>query len=135
MAIIAFAVLALGVRTLRVPGVVGGTTNFDTISVTGLQVGTSGSTLTQQLSGTVSCTGSATVAAGSKAGYDCAITGVVSGDKVFMTLTTPVSNIFIAGASASSTSGYVTLTLGNASSTAAVAPTGATSSVQYLIVR
>lgn len=113
-----------------------GTTNFDTVGLTGLSVGSNGTIFTQIISGSMSCTGASTVGTGTIANYDCAVSNVVSGDKIFATLSTSTSaHITIAAAYASSTSGYVRLVLANSSTTAPIAPTAATSSVQYLIVR
>lgn len=114
----------------------GGTTNFDTVGLTGLSVGSNGTIFTQIISGSMNCTGAATVAAGAIGNYDCTVSNVVSGDKIFATLSTTTSaHITLAAAYASSTSGSVRLVLANSSTTAAIAPTSATSSVQYLIVR
>jgi hypothetical protein len=129
------AVIVLGFILLNGKEVVTrGVTNFDTLGITGLQIGTSGSSLSQVLTGTMNCTGGATVGTSTTGAYQCAVTGVVSGDKVFASLTTTPAGIYISGVVASSTSGFVQLTLGN-TATSPTAPTGATTSVQYLIVR
>ncbi len=101
----------------------------------GISVGPSGTDVLNLQEGTVNCTGAATVALGSTANYSCTIAGVVSGDKVFASLSTYPAGIYMAGAIASTTAGFIQVTLGNASTTAAIAPTGATTSVQYLITR
>ncbi len=103
----------------------------------GIQVGAGTDIAKVQTGVTGTCTGAATVAASSQATYNCAVTGVASGDKVFVTLpnATP-ANIFLANAYASTTAAdYIQVELGNASSTASVAVTGATSSIQYLTTR
>ncbi len=102
----------------------------------GINIGT-GTNIAKVLTGTVSCTGPATVIASSQATYNCSVTGVASTDKVFVTLPdATVANIYLADAYASTTVADVfQMELGNASSTASTIPLGATTSVQYLIVR
>lgn len=128
------------------PGL-GGTTNYDTISVNGFKLGTgcndsfstscTGTSLSQILTGTVTCaTGASNITALASSTYDCAISNVLAGDKVFASLPTSTPNsIMLVGATASTTvSGIMELVLANIStSTRPVA--GATSSVQYLIIR
>lgn len=103
----------------------------------GIQVGTTGSNVAKIIDGTVNCTGTSTIAATAVASYNCAVTGAVSGDKVFVSLPSGTVSPFITlvNSYASTTSGYIVVTLRNASTTASVAPTGATTSVPYLIVR
>jgi hypothetical protein len=101
----------------------------------GLQIGDTGTAVSKVITGTVNCSaGAPTVAASNVSNYACSVTGVVSGDKVFASLTNTPVGIFIAGVTASTTAGSIQLTLGNASTTAA-AVGSATTSVQYWITR
>lgn len=116
----------------------GGTTNYDTLAVTGLQLGASGTSLTQFLSGSVSCaTGASTITAAATSSYQCAATGVQTGDNVFVTLpvTTPVFISLVSARASTTANGIIELTLKNASTTATIAVAGATSSVQYFSTR
>lgn len=106
----------------------------------GIKFGTSGSTVTQLLVGTCNLISDASIAATSTAAVDCAVTGSVAGDKVFVSLatTTPSTNLGwrITGANASSTSGYITVKLMNLTGAAAVPSVSSVgSSTQYLIIR
>lgn len=116
----------------------GGTTNYDTLAVTGFQLGTSGSSLTQILSGiATSCVSSAnpTINAQTTSTVDCPITGVVAGDKVYVTLASSSNSALLAQtAFASSTAGFITLKILNTATTTTTI-VGATSSISYLIVR
>lgn len=137
----------------------GGTTNYDslelseTLTVTGattlsasLKVGTSGTTMSQILSGT--CTlgtlGPASIDASHAASttkvYDCPVTGVVSGDNVIASFSTSTATIVngwsIQGAKASSTAGYIEVLISNLTGTARVpSATGVGSSTSYIIIR
>lgn len=89
------------------------------IATTGtLSVGSSGTTITQIVAGTCDLVGmDATQNASTTRSYDCAVAGVVNDDKVFVQLstTTPSTNLGwrVNGASASTTSGYITISLMN----------------------
>lgn len=120
----------------------GGTTNYDTVSVNGLALGTGCNT------GGASCNGTTfsrfngstcfikayatTIAASTTANVDCqgtaaigtitgtasALTGVTDGDNVQVTLSTTTAGtqsngIAIIGAGASTTAGYITLRISN----------------------
>ncbi|MFH1326392.1 MAG: hypothetical protein ABIH48_02900 [Candidatus Falkowbacteria bacterium] len=89
-------------------------------STTGISVGASGTAITGIFTGTCSVDPqSISIATSSLVASSCAATGVESGDKVFVT--PPTSNydwLVLQGASASSTSGYIEISLFNASTTA-----------------
>lgn len=83
----------------------------------------------------------ASQAASSTASYDCAVTGVVSGDLVFAALSTTTSNTSVlnwavTASKASTTAGFITLRVSNFSG-AAVAPSisAVGSSTQYIVVK
>ena len=129
----------------------GGVTNYDTLEATSLAVGSgcdnegsacTGSAVTQLLKGTCNLLGmNSSQAATSSAVYDCAVTGVVSGDVVFAQLSTTtqatlVTNWAIMSAKASSTSGFITVRVLNLSGAAVVPSISAVgSSTGYLILR
>lgn len=111
----------------------GGTTNFDTLALTGLQLGTSGTSLSQIVKGTCNLVGG-TVAATSTAFADCAVTGVVDGDLVFATFATSTPGATIVGARASSTSGFITVKVLNLSG-ASRDITAFGTSTAYVVIR
>jgi len=119
------------------------------IATPGLQVGlTNGTAMTQIITGTCQLRGGAvaniTLPSYSVTAIDCgggangatALPGVVVNDTVFVhfATTTPVGadGAYILGANASSTAGFITLDIANASSTAITLGSTATSSLQYL---
>lgn len=111
--------------------------NYPTWYYNGITIGPANDLVTQVLSGTVTCaTGASSITALASTTVDCAVSNVLPGDQVFVSLpaSTPAS-IGKVGAYASTTaSGYFELVLFNyATTTKAIA--GATSSVQYIIVR
>jgi hypothetical protein len=125
----------------------GGTTNYDTLGLTGLKVGSgcndsygscTGTSIAQLNAGTCYILPYATtIAATSSAQVDCqgtaaigttnttlasALTGVAFGDKVQVTLSTTtagstVNGLVLGGATASTTSGYITLKISNLTGT------------------
>lgn len=110
----------------------GGVTNYTVLSASTLQVGPGcnnsydtcqGSSITGLFKGTCTLLSDASVAATSTKNFDCAVTGVQSGDIVEAQLTassTIASQYVIKGAVASSTSGWVTISLLNLTGAAAV---------------
>lgn len=124
----------------------GGVTNYDTLSITGLTLGTQSTTtaaspVQTKMYGT-SCTLIGTDishTASTTKPYDCAITGVTSSDKVMAIYasTTPIGagntlGWTVMGAKASTTAGYVTILLGNftgASAAPSVTSVGSTTPV------
>lgn len=151
IAVIVVAIIAVGGYiypqvTNRVGSI---NTNFTNIGVTGLSVGSTcgdnytscnGTAISKILTGTCNLIGgsSDTIAASGKKSAYCAVAGVVAGDKVFANLATStdpnVGSVVVLGSSASSTSGYIEVTLLNASTTATQVTRFGTST-QYLIIR
>lgn len=123
------------------------TTVLTQLGVTdGLIVGTSGSGISQLISGTCNLISyTPTLSATSSLVYGCAATGVQSTDRVFVTA--PKSNtgvgavgltiggIVIRGASASTTSGFIEVELANFTGAATSSFPNATTSIQYWAVR
>jgi hypothetical protein len=128
----------LGAVGTRFPnGISIGTTEAQTGKLT---VGTSGTAFGPAFTGTCTLIANYSIAATSTGNVDCSVTGVVSGDKVFVSLpasTTIASQYAVKGVSASTTSGFITVSLLNLTGTAAVPATtnGFGSSTQYWIVR
>ncbi len=105
-----------------------------------LKIGSSGSSVSQIINTTCDIPGNASVAATSTKNFDCAISGVQSGDKVYVTeqaSSTLATQYVIKGATASTTNGFVTFSVLNLTGAAAVpsATPGFGSSTQVLIVR
>jgi hypothetical protein len=150
--IVAVIALFTGNKVVNVP-VLSGTTNYDTISATGLQIGTGcadgfgsckGTTITQILKGTCTLLGTAVAqSASTTVPYDCAVTNAVSGDTVLMQFATSTrgsetqTQWVIIGAKASTTAGYVTAEIRNlGADTATLGATGQlASTTSYLIFR
>lgn len=126
-----------------------GYTCFTNVEVQGNQVtdgttqmGSSGTAISKVLTGTCTLLANFSIAATSTRDVDCAVTGVVEGDKVFLSLSTTTGNgiasqYSIVGTHASTTSGFVTAKLLNLTGTAATPAATANfgSSTQYYIVR
>jgi len=120
---------------------------YNAVADQGLTIGTAGTRFTQVLEGTCSLIIPAgNTSATSTQVADCAITGVQSGDTVFISLatTTPLSPEWGATsakwvpimAKASTTSGYITgIFLNQTGTTANLGNSGIASSVPYLILR
>lgn len=125
-------------------GQVAGSTTPGTRFVHGLTIGnpavlgTNPTNLSKLLMGTCSLiSGAYNIAASSTVAMDCAITGVVSTDGVFAqfaTSTNAVQGWSVAGASASSTAGYITLSVVNGTGAAAIIPASVASSTKYIIL-
>lgn len=143
IATVALVIALVGVFTPVGQSVVsklGGVTNYDEVDATAIKIGgTNGTRIGPIISGT--CTGiiaNTSITASTTKAFDCAVTGVVSGDYVFWqpASTTPAGNnlgFVVTGASASTTSGYVTLLIANFGPTGAV-PYGIASSSNFLIL-
>lgn len=121
-------------------GLFAGTSNQLSVSTGGqLTIGVSGSAITQVIKGTCSLIApSFYVVASTTAAMDCAVTGVQSGDLVDAWLATSTASgagWAIAGSSASSTAGYLTVRVGNNTGATAVIPASLASSTPYLIIR
>lgn len=126
----------------------GGTTNYDTISATALQIGSgcadsfstcTGTAVTQILKGTCSLVSDTSIAATSTGTGTCAISGLVAGDKVFVSLATTTTKMAAQWAVIGTVAGTdsATVRLLNQTGTAAVpsATNGFGSSTQYWVVR
>lgn len=114
-----------------------------------LTVGASGSDIGQILEGTcaliVPSGAGATITASTSAPFDCAVTGAQSGDNVIMTIATStvsgkygtqLGQFMIVGAKASSTSGFITAMVYNATGGNASPSTyGYASTTTYIITR
>ncbi|MEK7213660.1 MAG: hypothetical protein AAB637_00885 [Patescibacteria group bacterium] len=139
---------------LTVTGTVGvtGVTTLVNASTTRVSIGSSGTTVTQLIKGFCtswngtglnSMDGNHT--ASTTEAYDCAVTGVVSGDMVMAQLSTSTPFVAgsnnlagdwaIVGAKASTTAGYITILLWNGGATSVPSSTGIGSSTAYLIIR
>lgn len=147
--VVALVILAiLFVPKLFSAQALGGATNYDTISASVLQIGSgcnssfgtcTGTSVSQIVKGTCNLIGAPTITATSSAAMDCAVSGVVAGDTVFFTQPTTTPSTFegwrVTSANASSTSGFITFILYNATGANAIPPITATSSIGYLILR
>lgn len=99
---------------------VGGTSNFDAITLTdGFTLGSGGTSVSKFIA-PANCTiiaNANTITASTTKDVDCAVTGLVSTDSVFAVATTSVSSsqlgLEIIASRASTTAGYATLTLSN----------------------
>lgn len=120
----------------------GGVTNYDEVDATAFKAGgANGSRFGPLIFGACTPTYSdSQVTASTTKAFDCPVTGVVAGDSVFVTnaSTTPTGSgnnigMFITGASASSTSGFVTLRVTNFGVTANL-PYGIASSTSVLVL-
>lgn len=79
-----------------------------------------------------------TIAASSSLPYDCAVSGVISTDQVFAQFATSTAlggGWLITGASASSTSGFITINALNNTGAAATMPASIASTTKYFIVK
>lgn len=124
----------------------GGVTNYDSLQVKTLQVGTNGTIIGSVVTGTCSLLPAATtIAASSTVAVDCQgsvtgqpavpLTGVNAGDAVQLgfgtTSPTTYTGLQIRGASASSTSGYITVNIFNGTGTTYTWGSTGTSSLIY----
>lgn len=108
----------------------------------GLQIGVRGSEIHTVLTGTCNLLGARSLTASTSIGYDCAVPGVVSTDRVFIMApkTIPVQNTFgtyfAKDAYASTTSGYITVDIYNGTGAATTSPsTTVLTGWRYLIIR
>jgi hypothetical protein len=106
----------------------------------GLSVGSSGTTITKIIEGTCSLivAGSYTLTASTTTAADCAVTGAAPGDMVFAQFATSTnvgSGFSISGASASTTSGYITLRVYNGTGVATLIPASVASTTHYRVSR
>lgn len=151
--IVAGIALVIAVIALFTPAVhqarlasVGGLTNYDTVGASGLQIGVgcnnsysscAGSLVSSILKGTGSIIGNRSVTASTTAAFDIAVTGALSGDACFaMAASTTQAYIGwdIIGCSASTTAGFITISVYNPGA-AAVVPYPIASSTSYVVIR
>ncbi len=120
-------------------------------STTRVSIGTNGTSMNQVIHGSCTLIGGgasptppsgidASQTASTTAPYDCAVTGVVSGDIVLAQFSTStpmyVSGWVIEGAKASTTAGYITVLVANLTGIARVpSASGVGSSTAYIIIR
>ena len=151
IAVIAIVIAIIGLFTPAGQSVVtalGGTTNYDALETTSLSVGSgcgdsyascTGSAVTQILKGTCSLVSNTSIAATSTGTGTCAISGLVAGDKVFVSLATTTTKMAAQWAIIGTVAGTdsATVRLLNLTGTAAVpsATNGLGSSTQYWVVR
>lgn len=143
---IVLSLLTLGIalsKPASAPGY-GGVTNYDEVDAAALRVGTSSNStrLGNLQFGTCSLIApSYSVAASTTVPMDCAIAGVLSTDGVFAQFATSTATSYggwqIRGAAASSTNGFITISVvnGTGSASASVIPASIASSTKYIILR
>lgn len=126
--------------SMELTGPVGSVLNALQVDAGTFQLGATGNSLSLIQKGTCTILADASVAATSTKNFDCAFAGVNAGDTVFVTeqaSSTLASQFVIKGATASSTTGFITFSILNLTGTAAVpsATNGFGSSTQVLILR
>lgn len=138
---IVIALLALGIALSNktAPGSFGGVTNYDELDATAIKIGgSSGTRVGPVIASTCSLiSASFTVAASTTVSMDCAVTGVVTGDTVFAqfaTSTVAGNGWAIDGASASSTSGFLTLRVTNWTGASNIIPASIASSTKFMVL-
>lgn len=124
---------------------VGGMSNLDGLTIVpvestdGFKLGTNGSTKTKDIIGSgVLIYSNNTVIASTTRVFDIAVTGVVAGDNVSVQLGTtsaPGLGWVLAGASASSTNGFITVQIGNQTGATTSVPPQISSSTFYKVDR
>lgn len=107
--------------------------------VNGTEVFTSGGFLAGATTGTCSLIGSvASIPASTTVAFDCAVTGIVSGDITFSQFATTTASSggpgwLITQSSASTTSGFLTLNVTNLTGTTATMPASLSTAVKYFV--
>ncbi len=103
----------------------------------GFKIGTNGTNLTQLVGGTCSLIASSfTVAATSTVAMDCAVSNITSTDIPFAQFATSSAILegwSIAGSSASSTAGFITIDVTNGTGASNVIPASIASTTKYVI--
>lgn len=120
----------------------GGTTNYDELDVTAIKIGgANGSRVGPVIAGTCALIDNGvSISATTTVPYDCAVTGVVSGDTVYMQFATSTRGVFsdlwtIEAAKASSTAGFITAMVSNRTGGAApLSFTGIASTTNFVIM-
>lgn len=121
---------------------VGGVTNYDEVDSTAIKVGTNGSRVGPVIASTCSLImpNYTSLVASSTIPADCAVTGVVTGDIVIANFaTSTVSGALgagwqITGASASSTSGFITFSIINNTGAARTIPASTASGTPFIVL-
>lgn len=146
VAILALLLAGLGLVGGQSGLSLGGVTNYDEVDATAIKIGTSGNRVGQVLSSTCSLIG-ADVSQGATTtkAYDCAITGIVSGDTTLAQFasSTPFTNgtlgsigslgWVITSSKASTTAGFMTVLVANLTGQSAIlSATNIASTTSYL---
>lgn len=129
-------------------GLVGGATNISALSAATLTIGSgcdngftscTGSTINGIITAnTPTCTASSSIAGSNSKTEECALTGILSTDKVFAQATTTLSSgsLTLEGAFASTTAnGYIEYVISNASTTAITSSQNDVRNTNILILR
>lgn len=104
----------------------------------GLLIGTTGTSLNRVISGTCNLVG---LTAGDTIGFaaavtaSCAVTGATSTDRVMVQLANNTDTVFITGSGASTTDGFISVNLRNASTTRNTSVTAIGTSTKFLLIR
>lgn len=142
VALIAVAIIALAgwFYPTAKQAVLSGVTNYDEVDATAIKIGgTNGSRVGPIIIGTCALLpANYSFAATTSVSVDCAVTGVVTGDVVFAQFATTTSangsaGWNIVGASASTTSGFITLNVTNNTGTTAFIPGSVGSTTKYQV--
>lgn len=106
-----------------------------------IRIGANGTDVSQLQKGTCSLImPSFSLVASTSVTADCAITGVTSTDVVFAQFATTTANTngpgwLVVGANASTTAGFITLSISNLTGATAIIPASVASTTKYLILR
>jgi len=100
-----------------------------------LKVGTNGTVIGDILSGSCTISGNAPITATTAAPFACAVAGAGDGDVVMVQQATTTSSGFsIVGASASSTAGFITISVANRSGADGAVPSSIASGTRYWVI-
>jgi hypothetical protein len=142
IAVAIIAIIALFTPVGSLVQKAGGVTNYDELDATAIKAGgANGTRLGPIISGNCALIVNAqTVTASTTKAFDCAVTGVVSGDPVWAQFATttpgtvPSNGWAIVGAAASSTNGFITVLVSNLTgATASPNVLGISSSTNYFV--
>ncbi len=124
--------------SLELTGPNSGVTNAFQVDSGSFAFGANGTSLSQIIDGNGSIIGNKPVTASTTVAFDIAVTGVVSGDRCIAQAASTTQTLLgfsIVGCSASTTSGFITLLVANATGASAVVPYPIASSTHYFITR
>lgn len=139
VAIIAIIALVVGFNASAAKSTsFGGVTNYDELDATAIKIGgTNGSRVGPLVISTCSLiAASFTVTASTTVPMDCSVPGIVKGDVViagFATSSASVAGWDIVGASASTTSGFITLDISNGLGANSLIPASLASTTQIIV--